>query len=117
MFCSGGDLRGFIGLAWSWWRECGSDPACPLKNDCGPHLSLSLYHDMSRYEYALTSLPNFTMANIAGPLYVLWIIFSAGYKRRAIKPDGSYGLTKYRNTRYSKFVVEQERNERQRLTA
>jgi hypothetical protein len=70
---------------------------------------------MGRYEYALTSLPNHTMTKIAGPVYVLADHFSTSYKKRTIKADGSYGLTRYRNTRYSKLVVEQERKERQRL--
>src|SRR5580704_12447041 len=46
----GSDLRGFIGLAWSWWRDCGSAPSCPLGRDCRHHLPVSLWHDMSRYE-------------------------------------------------------------------
>jgi hypothetical protein len=41
---------------------------------------------MSRYEYALTSLPNFTMAKIAGPLYVLSDHFSAGTKDERSNP-------------------------------
>jgi hypothetical protein len=55
---------------------------------------------MGRYEYALTSLPNHTMTKIAGPVYVLADHFSTSYKKRTIKADGLYGLTRYRNTRY-----------------
>jgi hypothetical protein len=70
---------------------------------------------MTRYEFALSSLPNSGLVKLVGPLYVLNDHFSLAYKKKPIKPDGTRGYAAYAN-RHTRNIAEQEQRERQRLT-
>jgi hypothetical protein len=83
---SPGDRRGFIGLVRDWWQTCPSDPSCPLKLDCGHHLPVSVFHDLTRFEYGLVTLPNCGVERVAGPLYVLTDHFNQQIKKTGDQP-------------------------------